>query len=96
MRVPVRVLEAKLFRFLKDARAGREVVVTSRGRRVARLSPAPEEAGEEPGAEELLPGMKLVSGIRLGAGGEPLGAKRAIPIRPRQKTLAEIVLEDRG
>ncbi len=96
MKVSVRDLKAKLSRYLKDARAGREVVVTSRGRPVARLSPVLEDAGEEPDAEELLRRLKLVAGIRLGTGGKPLGAKIPIRIRPGQKTLAEIVLEDRG
>jgi prevent-host-death family protein len=92
----VRDLKAKLSRYLKDASAGREVVVTSRGRPIVRLLAAAEEAGEEPGAQELLGRLKLVPGVRLGTGGKPLGAKRPIRIRPGQKTLAEIVLKDRG
>ncbi len=96
MKVSVRDLKAKLSRYLKDACAGRDVVITSRGRPVARLSPVLEEAGEEPTAEELLRRLKLVPGVRLGTGGKPLGAKRPLRIRTGQKTLAEIVLEDRG
>ena len=96
MKVSVRELKAKLSRYLNDVRAGREVLVTSRGRPVARLSPAQEEAGQEPTAEELLRRLKLIAGIRLGTGGKPTGAKRPIRIRPGQKTLAAIVLEDRG
>jgi prevent-host-death family protein len=96
MNVSVRDLKAKLSRYLKDARAGRDVVVTSRGRPVARLLAIPEQSGEEPAGEELLRRLKLISGVRLGVGGKPLGAKRPIRIRPGQKTLADIVLEDRG
>jgi prevent-host-death family protein len=95
MKVSVRDFKAKLSRYLKDARAGRDVVVTSRGRPVVRLLAVPEEAGEEPGGEELLRRLKLVPGVWLGTGGKPLGARRAIRIRPGQKTLAEMVLEDR-
>lgn len=96
MNVSVRDLKAKLSRYLKDACAGRDVVVTSRGRPVARLLAIPEQSSEEPAREELLRRLKLISGVRLGAGGKPLGAKRPIRISPGRKTLAEIVLEDRG
>jgi prevent-host-death family protein len=95
MKVSVRDFKAKLSRYLKDARAGRDVVVTSRGRPIVRLLAVPEEIGEEPGSEELLRRLKLVPGVRLGAGGKPLGARRPIRIRPGQRTLAQIVLEDR-
>ena len=95
MNVSVREFKAKLSRYLKDARAGRDVVVTVRGRPVARLLAVAGEIGEEPDAEELLRRLKLVPGVRLGTGGKPFGAKRPIRIRHGQKTLAEIVLEDR-
>ena len=95
MKVSVRDFKAKLSRYLKDARAGRDVVVTSRGRPIARLLAVAEEIGEEPGGEELLRRLKLVPGVRLGAGGKPLGARRPIRIRPGRRTLAQIVLEDR-
>ena len=95
MKVSVRDFKAKLSRYLKDARAGRDVVVTSRGRPIVRLLAVPEEIGEEPDGEELLRRLKLVPGVRLGAGGKPLGARRPIRIRPEQRTLAQIVLEDR-
>jgi prevent-host-death family protein len=95
MKVSVRDFKAKLSRYLKDARAGRDVVVTSRGRPIVRLLAVPEEIGEEPDGEELLRRLKLVPGVRLGAGGKPLGARRPVRIRPGQRTLAQIVLEDR-
>ncbi len=95
MKVSVRDFKAKLSRYLRDARAGRDVVVTSRGRPIARLLAFPDQAAEEPSGEELLRRLKLISGVRLGTGGKPLGAKKPIRIRARQKTLAEIVLEDR-
>lgn len=95
MKVSVRDFKAKLSRYLRDARAGRDVVVTSRGRPIARLMALPEEAGEELGGAELLRRLKLVPGVRLGTGGKPLGARIPIRTRPGRKTLAEIVLEDR-
>jgi len=96
MNVSVRDLKAKLSRYLKDAEAGKDVVVTSRGRPVARLLAIAENGAERPSSEELLRRLKLLPGVRLGTGGKPLGAKNPIRIRPGQKNLAEIVLEDRG
>jgi prevent-host-death family protein len=96
MNVSVRDLKAKLSRYLKEAHAGKDVVVTSRGRPVARLLGVSEQAAAEPSGEELLRRLKLLPGVRLGAGGKPLGAKNPISIRPGQKSLAEMVLEDRG
>ena len=96
MNVSVRDLKAKLSRYLKYACAGRDVVVTSRGRPVGRLLAIVERPAEEPAGEELLRRLKLISGVRVGSGGKPLGAKRPIKIRHGQKTLAEMVLEDRG
>jgi prevent-host-death family protein len=95
MKVSVRDFKAKLSRYLKDARAGRDVLVTSRRRPIVCLLAVPEEIGEEPGGEELLRRLKLVPGVRLGAGSKPIGARRPIRIRPGQRTLAQIVLEDR-
>jgi prevent-host-death family protein len=96
MNVSVRDLKAKLSRYLREAHAGQDVVVTSRGRPVARLLAVSEDAADEPSGEELLRRLKLLRGVRLGVGGKPLGAKRSIRIRSGHKSLAEIVLEDRG
>ena len=95
MNVSVRDLKAKLSRYLKEARAGQNVVVTSRGRPVVRLLAVPEEGTEKPSGEELLRRLKLIPGVRLGTGGKPLGAKRPMRVRRGQKSLAQIVLEDR-
>jgi prevent-host-death family protein len=96
MNVSVRELKARLSRYLTVARAGRDVVVTSRGRPIARLLAVGDEAREEPEREELLRRLRLIPGIRMAAGGKVLGAKRPMRIRSGQKSLAETVLEDRG
>jgi len=95
MKVSVRDFKTHLSRYLKDARAGRDVVITLRGQPIARLLPLAEEVGVELDQDELLRRVKLIPGIGLAGGGKPLGAKKPIRIRPGQKTLAEIVLEDR-
>ncbi len=96
MNVSVRDLKAKLSHYLKEACAGQGVVVTSRGRPVACLVAVPDNGAEKPSGEELLRRLKMLPGVRLGEGGKPLGAKRPIRIRFGQKSLAQIVLEDRG
>lgn len=96
MNVSVRDLKAKLSRYLKEVHAGGDVVVTSRGRPVARLLAVPDNGAEKPSGEELLRRLKLLPGVRLGTGGKPLGAKNPIRIGAGQKSLAEIVLEERG
>jgi prevent-host-death family protein len=95
MNVSVRDLKAKLSRYLKEARAGQNVVVTSRGRPVVRLLAFSEESAERPSGEELLRRLKLIPGVRLGTGGKPLGARSRMRMRRGQKSLAQIVLEDR-
>jgi prevent-host-death family protein len=94
MKVPVRDFKANLSRHLRDAMAGRDIVVTSRGRPLVRLLAIPES--HEPTGEDLLRRLQVVPGVELGMGGKPLGAKRRLRIRAGQKTLAQIVLEDRG
>jgi prevent-host-death family protein len=95
MKVSVRDFKAHLSRYLKDACSGRDVVITSRGRPIARLLSLADELDEEPDPEEVLRRVKLIPGIGLASGGKPLGAKKPIRIRPGEKTLAEIVLEGR-
>jgi prevent-host-death family protein len=96
MNASVRDVKARLSWYLRKAHAGQDVVITSRGRPVARLLALHDEAGGRPSRQELSERLKLLPGIRLGVGGKPQGARRPIRIRPGQKSLAEIVLEDRG
>jgi prevent-host-death family protein len=96
MNVPVRDFKARLSSYLRKAHAGQDVIITSRGRPVARLLAVLDNGTEKPSGEELLRRLKLLPGVRLGAGGRPLGVKKPIRIRTGQKSLAEIVLEDRG
>lgn len=48
MKVSVREFKAKLSRYLKDARKGCDVVVTSHGRSIARAIAVAETDSEEP------------------------------------------------
>jgi prevent-host-death family protein len=97
MNLPVRELKGKLSRYLKRAAAGEEFTVTSRGHPIARLvPPTPETAGQEPSPAEIHRRLAAIPGIILGEPGKIKGSKHPIRIRKGEKTLAEIVLEDRG
>jgi prevent-host-death family protein len=96
MNVSVRDLKARLSWYLREAHAGQDVVVTSRGRPVARLLALGEDSAGGPSRKEMLERLRLLPGVRLGAGGKPQGAKSPLRIRPGHKSLADIVLEDRG
>lgn len=97
MNASVRELKAKLSRYLRRAAAGEEVTVTSRGRPIARLvQAAPQPADHEPSPAEIRRRLAAIPGVILPTGPKPRGSKHPIRIRKGEKTLAEIVLEDRG
>jgi prevent-host-death family protein len=96
MNASVRELKGDLSRYLRRAAAGEEVTVTSRGRPIARLVRAIPQPGEdEPDPVEVRRRLAAIPGIVLPTGPKPKGSKHPIRIRKGEKTLAEIVLEDR-
>jgi prevent-host-death family protein len=95
MKASVRDLKARLSQYLERASAGEDVVITSRGRPVARLLAISETANGELPPAELKRRLRLIPGLVAGAGGKPRGSARPIAIGKGQKTLAELVLEDR-
>lgn len=95
MDVSIRELKNRLSEYLRRAQAGEEVVVTSRGKPVARLSaPRPRERAAlgERLAVEL---VRSQPWIRAGKGRPRLPQSR-VRLRPGEKSLAEIVGEERG
>jgi prevent-host-death family protein len=97
MNVPIRKCKAELSRYIRAAKAGKEVVVTSRGRAVARIVPVAEEQPEKPlTREELRAKIKaLMPGVRVGTGKFTLGSFRPVKLKPGAKTMSETVIEDR-
>jgi len=95
MTASVRELKAGLSRYLKRAAAGEEVLVTSRGRVVARLVRAPSEEDQQPNHAEIRRRLAAIPGIILPTGPKPRGSKHPLKIRKGEKSLSEIVLEDR-
>lgn len=95
MTASVRQLKSQLSRYLKKARAGEDVVITSRGRPIARLVPVHEEEGKL-SLEELDRRLAQIPGIILSRRKGPIRLPRPVKIKPGGKLLSEIVIEDRG
>ena len=96
MKASVRELKGQLSHYLQQVVAGEEVIVTSRGRPIARLiRVAPQSTEREPSQAEVRRRLAAIPGIILPSGPKPVGAHRPPRIRKGDKTLAQIVLEDR-
>lgn len=94
MEVSIRELRNSLSEYLKRAQAGEDVVITSRGQAVARLTPIPPDTGRPATPAELQQRLRTIPGVRL-AKGKPKGATRPLQLKPGEKTLSDIVREDR-
>jgi prevent-host-death family protein len=85
--VGVRELKDRLSGYLKRVQGGEEIVVTERGRSVARIVPVKTSS-----LKRALEPMLREGAVRW-SGGKPRGASRRPVIRGR--TLADMVKEDR-
>ena len=94
MEVSIRELKNQLSRYLRRVAEGKEVVITSHKRPVARLvPPLPVSVAEDTaGAIELL---KTLPWVRMGKGGKLKGAKHPIKLKSGDKSASDMVLEDR-
>jgi len=92
--ISVREMKNNLSKYLKRAHAGEEVVITDRGRPVARLVSAVRP--ESLSVEDTVARLRASPLVRPGKGGKLKGAKRPIAWKPGEKTLSELLLEDRG
>jgi len=93
MQVSIREMKNGLSKYLKLVQTGRDVVITDRGRPVARLTlvaSTPEEVEAE-AIERIL----ALPWVRPGNGRKLKGASKPIRLKPGDKTAAEMVLEDR-
>jgi prevent-host-death family protein len=96
METPVRGLKARLSHYLKLAAHGEQITVTSRGRPIARLMPcAPTASDKQPSTAAINRRIAAIPGVILPTGPKPRGSRRPIRVRKGEKTLAQIVLEDR-
>jgi len=96
MEVTVRELKSRLSGYLRKVAAGEEVVVTSRGKEVARLVPPRSRRRAAPSEAELIARFRSLPWVRPGSGEKPRLPKPLIRIEEGEKTLAQIVSEQRG
>ena len=81
--------------YLQKAGSGEDVVITSRGRPVARLLALATAASPEPAASELERRLKRIPGMLAAQDGKLPGSARPMAIGKGQRTLAELVVQDR-
>jgi prevent-host-death family protein len=94
MQVSIREMKNSLSRYLKLVQAGRAVVITDRGKPVAQLMPIAASASDE--EQEDIRRIQSLPWVRPGNGGKVRGAKSPIAWPADEKTLSELILEDRG
>ena len=87
MNASVHDLKSRLSRYLRQVQRGETVVVTSRGKPIARLVPLPSLPLEER--------LATLPGLNAGTGGKPRGATRPVRVKPGQKDVSDIVVEER-
>jgi prevent-host-death family protein len=104
MNVPMGKFKAGMSRYIRAAHAGKDVVVTSRGKAVVRLVPVveeqliapPSEAERDKRLAELRAKLKAaMPGVRIGKGRFSLGSFQPVKPKPGTKTMSETVIEDR-
>jgi len=99
MKVPIAKFKADMSRYIRAANAGKDVVVTSRGKPLVRIVPAADSAleeGQDKRLAELRAKLKAaMPGVRLGKGKFSLGSFRPVKLKPGTKMMSETVVEDR-
>ncbi len=97
MNVPMAKFKAAMSRYIRAANAGKDIVVTSRGKALVRLVPVVEEQpAKQLSREELRAKIKaLMPDVRLGRGKFTLGSFRPVKLKPGTKTMSETVIEGR-
>lgn len=96
MEISVRELKSRLSEYLRKVADGVEVVVTSRGKEVARLSPPRTRRRAATTEAELIARFRNLPWVRPGSGKKPALPKPLVRIDKGEKTLADIVNEQRG
>ena len=92
MQASIREMKNRLSQYIKRVRAGREVVITDRGKPVARLVPIGPAVADE---ADIVARTLALPWARPGKGGKPKGLRAGVKLRGKGPTAAEIVLQDR-
>jgi prevent-host-death family protein len=96
METNVRELKAHLSEYLRRAALGEEVLVTLRGKPLARLVSVSSDATPETLEEASIARLRTLPWITPGNGNKPMGSVNPVRIGPDEKCLAAIVGEMRG
>lgn len=92
MEVSIREMKNNLSRYLKRVQAGEEVIITDRGRPVARLGPVPQVGATS--LEDALARLRASHLIRPGKGGKPATSRKPAPVP--EGTIDELMRWVRG
>ncbi|NWG72884.1 MAG: type II toxin-antitoxin system prevent-host-death family antitoxin [Parvularculaceae bacterium] len=95
MEVSIRDLKNRLSEYLRLVASGEEVVVTSRGKPVARLLPPRARKRAATPEQEAIAHLRRQSWLRPAQGKRSLPAQ-TVPWPSDATPLSELVLEDRG
>lgn len=90
-KVGSRELKNRLGRYLQMVRRGKTLIITDRGKPIAKVSPPDDDAQPEPTLMEVLKRLDAEGKIRLAKG--RIGKFRAVP--SRGKSASEMIIEDR-
>lgn len=96
MDVPVRDLKSRLSEYLRRVAAGEEILVTSHGREVARLLPPRPGRRAAMSDAQRIAQFRALPWVRAGGSARVALPKPLARIRKGEKTLAEMVSEQRG
>lgn len=94
MEVAVRELKNHLSKYLRRAEAGEEIVVTSHGRRIVRMTGVLSGTPEAVEADAVVR-LRDQPWVRSGSGEKVEGAEHPIPGVRGEQTLSDLLLEDR-
>ena len=86
-----REFKNRMGRYIKAVRQGQSLLLTDRGKPVAKVVPPDPEPASEPSLMDVLKRLESEGKIRLAK--RPLGKFRPIP--SRGKSASEMILEDR-
>ena len=92
MDISIRDMKNHLSKYLKLVRAGKEVVITDRGKPVAQLTPIKPVAENE---EKVIARINALPWVQPGKGGKPKGSRKGVALRGKGPTAAAMVLQDR-
>ncbi len=90
-KVGSREFKNRMGRYMKIIRKGQSLLVTDRGKPLAKVCPPDPEVNPEPTITDVLKRLEMEGKIRLAKG--HIGKFRAIPTRG--KPASEMILEDR-